>query len=137
MEGTAITIAALATAVALGANVFVSSVLAPAVFKSLDPAGASRFLRTMFPRYYVLVLVTGLAALASLVVGGADFGGIVLAAILATLAAISLGLVPAINAARDAGAAAAARFKRLHLGSVLLNVVMLGVSAWLVWRLTA
>jgi hypothetical protein len=41
------------------------------------------------------------------------------------LEAASLWMVPAINAARDAGAAGKARFDRLHRVSVLFTVVIL------------
>jgi len=51
---------------------------------------------------------------------------------LAGLAAGSLALVPRINAARDAGPAGAARFRRLHGLSVAINLAMLGASGWLV-----
>jgi hypothetical protein len=46
------------------------------------------------------------------------------------LEAISLAMVPHINAARDAGEAGQATFERLHRTSVLLTVaiLLLGIS---------
>jgi len=127
----------LALSLWLGAMGFFSFVVAPTVFHALDGPSAGRFLRTVFPRYYLfgagcsLVLVT--AALLSPATGIWVLGG---GLALAGLAFGSLALVPAINRARDAGAAGAGRFRRLHGASVALNVIALlvavGVSVALV-----
>lgn len=119
----------LALSLWLGAMGFFSFVVAPTVFRVLDGEAAGRFLRTVFPRYYLfgagcsLVLVT--AALVSPVAGVWVLGG---GLVLAGLAFASLALVPAINRARDAGASGARRFQRLHGLSVGLNVLALLVA---------
>lgn len=121
----------------LGAMGFFSLVVAPTVFQALDGESGGRFLRRLFPRYYLfgagcsLVLVT--AALVSPAAGvWVLAGGLALCG----LAFGSLALVPAINRARDAGASGAARFRRLHGASVGLNgvalLVAVGVSIALV-----
>ena len=123
------TTGALLAALAFGTGAFVSFVLAPMVFRVLEPAAASRFLRAMFPRYYAFLLACGAG------VGLAALGrpGLLpAAAVLAALAAASLALVPRINAARDKGPAGARQFRRLHGLSVLLNLAMLAASGWLV-----
>ncbi len=115
-----------------GAIVFQSAVVAPAVFVDLDEAAARSFLRALFPRFFRLGLVCGALMLAALlglgVVAGWTATTIALASmtsIMIVLEAISLALVPRINAARDAGQAGEARFARLHRISVLLTVVIL------------
>lgn len=116
----------------IGAIVFHSAVVAPAVFAGLDEADARRFLRTIFPRFYALGLCCGVVALLALGAASLAAGwpgpfrlAVPLLAVMTVLQAVSLGLVPRINAARDAGAAGAALFSRLHRVSVLLTVIVL------------
>lgn len=129
-------IAVLALAVWIGAIVYQAFVVAPAVFDCLDAAEARRFLRTIFPRFYVLGLVCGGALLTAVILLGALEGGYssppwlaVVAATMVAAAALSLRLVPRINAARDAGSAGQARFRRLHGASVALTLFVLGLGA--------
>lgn len=123
-------ITALVAGLALGAGAFLSFVLAPMVFRVLEPPEASRFLRALFPRYYRVLLACGVV-LAGLV-GFVRPGLLAPAVALAMLAGASLALVPRINAARDAGEPAAGRFRRLHGLSVVLNLAMLVASGWMV-----
>lgn len=126
----------LALALWLGGMGLFSFIVAPTVFQALPAEAAGRFLRRMFPRYYLfgagcsLLLVS--AALAAPRAGtGVVAGGLVLAG----LAFASLALVPAINRARDAGAGGAARFRRLHGLSVALNTasLLVAVAVSLLW----
>ncbi len=123
---------ALAVTGGLGAGVIIclSFLVAPLVFKTVDGPAASRFLRALFPRYYRALLALALIA-TGLALAGAPAGLWAAGSWLAA-AAGSLALVPAINAARDAGDAGAARFRRLHGLSVGLNLVMLVACAWIV-----
>ncbi len=122
----------IAAAIWVGAIVFHSAVVAPSVFADLDEPTARRFLRTLFPRFFKLGLICGgimLLALAAAGVTG-DWSGLMAAILTGTLAmtvleAISLAMVPAINASRDAGASGVTRFRRLHTVNVLLTVVIL------------
>lgn len=123
---------AILAGAAFGAVVFVSFVLAPMVFRALEPASASRFLRAMFPRYYAYLLACG-AGLAGVGLAVPGIGPASVA--LAALAAASILLVPRINAARDAGEARRRRFRQLHGLSVALNLGMLAASGWAVARL--
>ena len=132
MTSAAAILGAILAATAFGAAVFVSFFLAPMVFRVLEPAAASRFLRAMFPRYYACLLACGAGLVGlSLAVPGIGPASIALAA----LAAVSTALVPRINAARDAGEAMKRRFRQLHGLSVALNLGMLAASGWLVARL--
>ena len=139
METISTTLFTIAAAVWIGAIVFQSAVVAPAVFAVLSETEARGFLRILFPRFFRLGLVCGALMLASLVLSGSVAGwsaamaGLAAGALLMTLlGAISLALVPRINAARDAGADGASRFKRLHGASVLLTLAILVVGIALI-----
>ncbi len=130
------TVAAIALTIAagvwVGAIVFQSAVVAPAVFVHLDEASARSFLRTLFPRFFRFGLTCGALMLAGVVGYGAAAGWsatlILLAAgtgVMIALESISLAMVPHINAARDAGEFGRAKFARLHRTSVLLTVTIL------------
>ncbi|MEM7503724.1 MAG: DUF4149 domain-containing protein [Pseudomonadota bacterium] len=121
----------------VGAIVFQTAVVAPTVFASLDEAAARLFLRRLFPRFFKLgICCGGLMVVTSLGAGlTASWTGSLswLAAastLMLILEAVSLGMVPHINAARDAGDEGRSRFSRLHLISVLLTVsiLLLGVG---------
>ncbi len=112
----------------LGAMVFFPAVVAPKVFTVLDEDAAGRFLRALFPAYYVFLIATsGLAALAA-APRSAIHAGVLGAVALSTLAVRQV-LVPRINAARDAAnagdTAAEARFRSGHRLSVVVNMAQL------------
>ena len=118
----------LAAACLLGGMVFFGAVMAPLVFSKLDAASSGPFIRATFPRYYAYVLVAsglGAAGLAAL----DPVSSVVLLLVAAVTAWLFWGLMPRINALRDAelagDAAAAPRFARLHRASVLVNAAQL------------
>lgn len=126
----------LAVAIWSGAIVFQSAVVAPTVFDSLDVHQARRFLRSIFPRFYVLGLVSGAVFLAGVGSLGVllDWPAVLrwlaaLAVVMLGSAALSLWLVPHINAARDKGIAGQQRFRNLHRVSVMLTVLVLLLAA--------
>jgi hypothetical protein len=127
IAGTLLLIAAAGTWI--GAIVFQSAVVAPTVFVDLDESAARVFLRRLFPRFFRLGLICGVLMLVGLALVGFDAPNALpiaaLTAAMLILEAASLWMVPAINAARDAGAAGKARFDRLHRLSVLFTVVIL------------
>lgn len=122
----------VAAALWAGAIVFQSAVVAPRVFRNLDEAAARAFLRDLFPGFYRFGLGCGVVMALSLA-GIALVSGwsgtlralAVMTACMVILEYVSLRLVPAINAARDAGDEGAARFERLHRLSVSMTVVVL------------
>jgi hypothetical protein len=135
MEALATVLITIATGTWVGAIIFQSAVVAPAVFVDLDSDAARRFLRTLFPRFYRLGLVCGGVALVCIVFiamssGWSDALRILAAAasLMLVLEGVSLWLVPRINTARDAGEAGIARFERLHRISVALTVVILVIG---------
>ena len=112
----------------LGAMLFFAIGVAPTVFQALPAEQAGLFLRKLFPRYYLGLII------------GSTTGGLLwlsaqpLASGVCLLIAVSTlwirqWLVPRINALRDkelAGdASAGAEFARLHRLSVAINMLQL------------
>ena len=117
-----IDIAALLAAAVLGAMLFFAAVVAPLVFAHFPEDEAGAFIRRLFPRYYdVLAIVSALAAVLAL----GTLEGVILAAVAALFVLSRFWLMPRINAARDAGAAAVNRFETLHRASVIINLVQM------------
>ena len=125
-------IALFATALLLGGMVFFAVAIAPLVFTRLPPEWSGRFIRQVFPVYYLWVLgLSAAAAVALLPLRGWDALG--MAAVAALGAWLRQGLMPRINRLSDAAqghdgpgdAAAKARFDAAHRLSVLLNAVQM------------
>ena len=123
-------IALFATALCLGGMVFFAACVAPLVFSRLAPEHAGRFIRAMFPVYYLYVFgMSAAAAVALLPLSGTAAG------LMAVVAAITLWLrqvlMKRINRLSDmaqAGDAAAKRqFDRMHRLSVIMNVLQMAV----------
>jgi hypothetical protein len=116
----------------VGGMLFFPSVVAPVVFASLPEAQAGAFLRAMFPRYYVFMIILSLAAA---VMFQLSPGAVVsVEAVLCLSVSVSTfwvrqRLLPRINAARDAQLAgdvkASEAFDRGHKLSVVINIVQL------------
>lgn len=116
----------------VGGMLFFPSVVAPVVFASLPEAQAGAFLRAMFPRYYVFMIILSLAAA---VMFQLSQGAVVsVEAVLCLIVSVSTfwvrqRLLPRINTARDAQLAgdvkASEAFDRGHKLSVVINIVQL------------
>lgn len=120
-----------AEAVLLGSMVFFAAGVAPTVFRVLEPEPAGRFLRAIFPVYYlVLILASGVAALAHF---SERWPLAVHALVCVSTIWLRQGLTPAINRWRDAELAgdesAGVRFKQAHRISVLINLAQLAAVA--------
>jgi len=122
----------LVTAAQVGVIATVSVLVAPMVFRALEPSAAGAFLRRLFPRYFVTAAGLALAA-AVLAAWGGSWGVALALAGDAACFAGARALVPWINAAKDRGDA---RFGQLHRASTLLNglglVLALGALAALI-----
>ncbi|MEM7663747.1 MAG: DUF4149 domain-containing protein [Pseudomonadota bacterium] len=131
------TIGLFAVAALLGSMLFFPAVVAPTVFRSLAPADAGKFLRTLFPAYYAFIIIASLVGAAALF--NQTSLSITLAAILVSTLAVRQILVPKINAWRDlelsGDSGAAARFKSGHRVSVLINLVQMAAVFWVLWKL--
>lgn len=127
----------------LGAILFFSFGVAPIIFAVLDAESAAKFVRRLFPRYYLWIAIASVISLASFTSrplvypelrawGNLIVQGLLLAVILISLYSGN-SLTPAINNARDAGEPQKARFDALHKRSVRLNVAMLAIGIYCVF----
>jgi len=117
---------------------FFSFGVAPIIFNVLGAEAGGKFVRALFPRYYLWGAISGAVALPSLVAvplcypeyRGPMVGVQALAIIGCTLIMLYAGnsLTPAINQARDAGPSGHRRFQQLHRRSVRLNALVLMVG---------
>lgn len=115
----------------VGGIVFFTFVVAPTIFVVLGAESGGRFVRALFPRYYLWNAILGAVALPAYVAGPLCFPeyrgpsvGVQSTLLLAIILVMLYGgnsLVPAINRARDEGPASGERFNRLHRRSVVLN----------------
>ncbi len=114
--------ALIAVGAAFGGMAFFAMVFAPMVFRVLERPVAVKFMRAMFPVYYVTMAVV-LAVGAFLLVPGQSYMAeiSVLAAVAIVFVVLRWVLLPHINRLREAGRDVA--FGRLHRLSVLVNLV--------------
>jgi hypothetical protein len=124
-------VALLATALLLGGMVFFVVAVAPLVFTRLPPEWAGRFIRQLFPFYYLYVL--GLSAAAAVALLPLRLPDALAMAVVAALTAwLRQRLMPRINAWSDAAqagdATAKGRFDRAHRLSVVLNLAQMLVA---------
>lgn len=132
MENFTASVALFATALLFGGMVMFAAVVAPTVFRLLEPAPAGRFLRGFFPLYYAYcAAIAGAAAFAFVPL--AWEAAIVMAVVAAGFVFARQGLMPRINAYRDAelagDASAKKPFGRLHGLSVVLNLGQMLLTA--------
>ncbi|KAA2233443.1 DUF4149 domain-containing protein [Salinarimonas soli] len=124
MPLTALVVLALVCAV-IGGMLFFAGGVAPQVFRALPVAEGGRFLRRLFPVYYLVFGVATLVAAAIAAAGGLWREGLLLGLVAVGFAVARQGLMPRINGLRDrvtAGdKAAQAPFDTLHRTSVWLN----------------
>lgn len=125
------------TSMLLGGLIVAAGTTAPVAVRVLPEDGAARFLRAFWPRYYRLGSGGGAALTLALglMVPSSPLGT-AYASLLTVLAALFTAalwgaqlMIPAINAARDAGADA--RFERLH--RLVLGLTGAGLLAGLVF----
>lgn len=125
------TLALLLVALLFGGSVLYSFGFAAALFSTLPADQAGSTLRRVFPHFYLFVIVTAALGAALLWVANP-----VSAMLLATIAVSTVParqvLMPAINAATDAGNKS--RFKTLHGLSVLVTLVHIALAAWVLAR---
>ena len=122
------TIGLYIVAATLGSMVFFAAGIAPTVFQSLPEAEAGQFLRRLFPRYY-LALILGAGAAGLCFVMTSPLAAAVCLIIASSTAWVRQVLVPRINQLRDAELGgdtdAGQQFARLHRWSVSINMVQL------------
>ena len=122
------TLALHVVAATLGAMLFFAVGVAPAVFQALPIEQAGQFLRKLFPRYY-LALIVGSGVAGCLWLSSAPLAAGTCLLIAVSTLWIRQRLVPRINQLRDAelagDTAAGARFATMHRVSVIINMIQL------------
>ena len=110
--------------VVLGIMLFFSFAVAPVIFKVLEENDARKFVRTIFPYYYLINLILILLICVFLIYKNFVSFDFYLLVIVAIMFAISLFiLMPMINNARDQGKEK--KFKYLHTFSVIINFLQI------------
>ena len=112
------------TSVILGTMVFFSFVVAPVTFTTLNEENARKFIRKIFPYYYLFNLTISILTILSFVFikkFSIDFYLISLIAILFVIS--NFVLMPLINKYRDANQVK--KFKYSHFISVVINFVQM------------
>lgn len=123
--------AILATAFLFGGMMLFSFAFAAFLFSQLPAEQAGSLLRRAFPYFYLWVIV--LAALAAVLHLGVDQSSAIwLAGVAATTVPARQQLMPAINAATDAGDKP--RFNRLHGASVALGLLQIAAVGYVLLR---
>lgn len=125
-------VALFATALLLGGMVFFAALVAPLVFRVLPAEQGGRFIRALFPRYYVWVGGTAAVAAVAIFPLSSIASGLMMA--VAALAVwLRQSLMPRINALSDRAKAgdteAGKAFDRAHRLSVIANVLQMAVAA--------
>lgn len=121
-------LALLFTSLLFGGMTAFSFFFAPLVFTQLPAETAGPFIRSVFPWYYLFVIVVG--GVSTVLLALIDLWlAVILAAVFATGLLARQVLMPSINRARDrhltGDASAGRRFNLLHQSSVVLNGVQL------------
>ena len=124
----------LVTALLFGGMVLYSFGFAAFVFTALPAETAGPLIRRAFPHFCLFVLAASVIAAVGTVSNDWISAGI-MAAIAATVVFARQVLMPAINAATDAGAKS--RFKVLHSISVLITLGHIAGAAIVLLRLAA
>ena len=106
---------------------------APVVFKVLDSQNASKFLRKVFPRYYLLLFLITLVAL---LISFLFFKvlDVYMASVAAVFAILGYLIIPVTNSARDRGWDKL--FKWLHNFSVFNTLVIMIIAIIQIFRVT-
>ena len=108
-----------------GLIVYQSAIVAPNVFRLLPQEHSSLFLRTIFPRFLLIILLLSLlsnfCALVYL-----NWSSSLASGISAVLSMVAYVLIPMTNRSRDEGNDE--QFNRLHLASVVITLIILVLS---------
>jgi len=112
------------TSAVLGVMLFFSFVVAPITFTVLDEVNSRKFIRKIFPYYYLSNLFLCLCALISLVIlDNINFDFYLILAIIILFVISNFILMPLINKFRDNKEDK--KFKYSHSVSVLINFIQL------------
>ena len=108
----------------VGVIIFHTAFSTPLLFKNLSPENLSKYLRSIFPRFFLLILALGFLSLFANLNGLLSFHFNFLVSITSILfSAICYLIIPATNKSSDSGDKK--KFKLLHSLSVVLTILIL------------
>ena len=111
-------------AISLGIMIFFSLVLAPMIFKILDPENAGKFVRKIFPYYYFVNLVfLSVAVVLFFIVSSFSINFYITLALVFSFVFAQFILMPLINRLKDNNQEK--KFKYAHGFSVVINFVQM------------
>jgi len=111
-------------AISLGTMLFFSFVIAPVIFKVLDANNASKFVRKIFPLYYLINLVIlSFALLLLLYISSVNLDFYIILFITILFAFSLFILMPLINKLKDNKEEQ--KFKYSHTFSVIINFIQI------------
>ena len=105
-----------------GMILFQTAVVASVVFTTLDSENASKFLRKIFPRFFLIIFILGVVGLLISFLYN-NIHGYTVYGITSLAMIISYLVVPATNKARDENKSTT--FRRLHTVTVVLTLFTL------------
>ena len=111
-------------AISLGAMLFFSCVIAPVIFKVLDANNASKFVRKIFPHYYLInLIILSIAVLLLFYISSVNFDFYITLVITILFAFSLLILMPLINKFKDNKEEK--KFKYSHALSAIINFIQI------------
>lgn len=124
----------LITALLFGGTILYAFGFAAFVFTNLPAETAGPLIRKAFPHFYLFVLATSVLA-AALTAFSDAFSAAILSGIALTTLIARQVIMPAVNAATDAGASS--RFKVLHTVSVVITLCHIAGAGTVILALAA
>ena len=120
-------------AICLGMMIFFSFILAPMIFKILDPENAGKFVRKIFPYYYFVNLVfLSIVLMLFLLNSKINLEFYIIVSLVISFIFAQFILMPFINKLRDNNEEN--KFKYAHGFSVAINFLqMIGLVFLLIW----
>ena len=111
-------------AISLGTMLFFSFVIAPVIFNVLDANNAGKFVRKIFPHYYLInLIILSIAALLLFYISSVNFDFYITLVIIILFAFSLLILMPLINKFKDNKEEK--KFKYSHVLSVIINFIQI------------
>ena len=117
----------------VGIIIFQTSVIAPSVFKTVNSEETSKFLRIIFPKFFILILALGAMSLIVELLYEKNISTISISVLTVLMAFLCYIIIPSTNSATDEGDKK--KFKKLHsisvfttLGILLLNILIFFIA---------
>ena len=117
----------------VGIIIFQTSVIAPSVFKTINSEETSKFLRIIFPKFFILIFALGAMSLTAELLYEKNISTISISVLTVLMALLCYIIIPSTNSATDEGDKK--KFKKLHsisvfttLGILLLNILIFFIA---------